>query len=61
MIILGFLFLALIPVSMFYGSVYLIELFRTWKYTTTGAKVGQASMVIASSIVLAVVLYILYN
>lgn len=61
MAVLGLIFLLLIPASMFYCSVYLIELIRTWKYTTTGAKLGQATVSIISAIVLAVVVCVLKN
>ena len=61
MVILGFLLLMLIPVSMFYSSIYLIELIRTWKYTTAGAKIGQASVSIVCAIIFVVVIYVLLN
>ena len=61
MIVLDLLLLLLIPISMLYSSVYLIELIRTWKDTTTGAKIGQGTVSAVSAIVLAVVLYILKN
>ena len=59
MVLLGLFLLLLIPVSMFYCSAYLIELISMWKYTTVGAKIGQASISIISGIVLAVVIYML--
>ncbi len=61
MVALGLLLLLLIPISMVYCSAYLIELISTWKYTTVGAKIKQASVSIISGIILVVILYILYN
>lgn len=59
MVLLGLFLLLLIPVSMLYCSAYLIELIRTWKYTTVGAKIGQATVSIISGLILAVVIYVL--
>ena len=59
MVLLGLFLLLLIPVSMFYCSAYLIELIRMWKYTTTGAKIGQATVSVVSGLILAVVIYVL--
>ena len=59
MILLALLLLLIIPVSMLYCAVYLIELIRMWKYTTTGAKIGQATVSIVSGLVLIVVIYVL--
>lgn len=59
MVLLALLLLLMIPVSMLYCAVYLIELIRMWKYTTTGAKIGQATVSIVSGLILIVVIYVL--
>lgn len=59
MVLLALVLLLMIPVSMMYCAVYLIELIRTWKYTTTGAKIGQATVSIVSGLILIMVIYIL--
>lgn len=59
MVLLALLLFLMIPVSMLYCAAYLMELILMWKYTTVGAKIGQASISIISGIVLAVVIYVL--
>jgi hypothetical protein len=59
MILLALLLLLMIPVSMLYCAVYLIELVRMWKYTTIGAKIGQATVSVVSGLILVVVIYVL--
>lgn len=59
MILLALLLLLTIPVSMLYCAVYLIELIRMWKYTTTGAKIGQATVSVVSGLILIAVIYVL--
>ena len=59
MILLALLLLLMIPVSMLYCAVYLIELVRMWKYTTTGAKIGQATVSVVSGLILIAVIYVL--
>ena len=59
MVLLALLLLLMIPISMLYCAVYLIELIRTWKYTTIGAKIGQATVSITSGLILMVVIYVL--
>lgn len=48
MILLALLLLLTIHVSLLYCAVYLIELIRMWRYTTTGAKIGQVAVSIVS-------------
>jgi hypothetical protein len=59
MTLLALLLLLMIPVSMLYCAVYLIELIRMWKYTTTGAKIGQVTVSVVSELILIVVIYVL--
>lgn len=59
MVLLALLLLLMIPVSMMYCAVYLIELIRMWKHTTTGAKIGQATVSVVSGLILTVVIYVL--
>ena len=60
MVALGFILLALLPVSLFYCFAYLIELFCTWKNTTVGAKLKMAFVSIISAVVFAASYYFLF-
>lgn len=56
MVLLALVLLLMIPVSMLYCAVYLIALIRMWKYTTTGAKIGQATVSVVSGLILIAVI-----